>query len=187
MRHNLRYRNKRFKSKAQYARELRFMRFCAAVLVLWFLASLTRIGIDATVTRIKAFAESMPAAVLGYVKEPEHTIELIETDMPDAALHELLIRTADKYGIDWKPLYEVVKCESAGTFDPTIQSYYTYPNGGREQSYGICQYHLPDHPDMTREQAEDPAYCLDRMAREWSEGKQNKWSCFKILKRNGTL
>jgi hypothetical protein len=54
-----------------------------------------------------------------------------------------------------------------------------FPAGTREKSYGQCQIHLPDHPDITYEQAIDPEWCINWMAQKFSQGKQGMWMGYK--------
>ncbi len=96
-----------------------------------------------------------------------------------ATIDEKIVHYAEIYDVDYARLYETVKCESG--FDPSIQSLYPDPTGpnGREDSWGIAQIHLPDHPSITRAQALDPDFALDFMAREFSLGHGNNWTCYK--------
>ena len=57
-----------------------------------------------------------------------------------------------KYGVSRDMVYKIVVCETAGTFDPTIQSQ-IIKNGIQEDSWGLAQIHLPDHPDISKQQA----------------------------------
>jgi len=82
----------------------------------------------------------------------------------------------DKYNINRDNFFAVIECES--NWDTQIQSKHMQ-NYGQEESYGIAQWHLPDN-DITKEQALSPIYSLDRMAKEWSQGYQWKWSCYKL-------
>lgn len=54
------------------------------------------------------------------------------------------------------------------------------PNG-RENSWGLAQIYLPAHQDVTREQALDPRFALQWMAKEFSKGNQHLWSCARSL------
>jgi len=53
--------------------------------------------------------------------------------------------------------------------------------GKREQSYGIAQIHLPAHPHITLEQALDPLWSIEWMAEQFAEGRENMWTCHKLL------
>ena len=96
------------------------------------------------------------------------------------SIQEKIVLYSLKNGVKYSDIYATVQCETAGTFDPTIQSRITGKNG-REQSFGLAQIHLPSHPDITREQATDPDFALDWMTSEWSKGRSWQWSCARKL------
>jgi len=86
---------------------------------------------------------------------------------------------ADKYNVPFQKIYNTVDKETGGTFDPMIQSkvIYSFSNlkrgivkGTQERSYGLAQIHLPDHPDISRGQAEDIDFALNFIAKEYSLG-----------------
>jgi hypothetical protein len=70
-------------------------------------------------------------------------------------------------------------------FNATGQSNYVDKNGDREDSWGACQLNLHFNPTITREQAENPAFCIPFMAEEWSKGRAWKWSAWKLYNRIG--
>jgi hypothetical protein len=78
-------------------------------------------------------------------------------------------------------MYRVIQCETSNTFDSDIQSGYKYPNGKREQSFGLAQIHLPDHPHISRTEAISADFALNFMASEFQAGRKWKWSCWKLL------
>lgn len=94
---------------------------------------------------------------------------------------------ADKYSVSYSKLYNAIDCETAGTFYPAIQSKVKYKfsdkkrgivKGTYEESYGLAQIHLPDHPDITLEQTNDIDFSINYMASNLVRGK-NLWSCIK--------
>jgi hypothetical protein len=66
----------------------------------------------------------------------------------------------------------VIHCESSG--NPKAIG-----DGGK--SYGIVQIYLPAHPDITKEQALDPEWAIDWMARQFSYGNARLWTCWRLL------
>ncbi len=81
-------------------------------------------------------------------------------------------------------MINLVRCETAGTFDPEIQSGAIYNfsdpkrgivKGERERSFGLSQIHMPDNRATTIEQAIDPDYALDFMGRELAAGNTWRW------------
>lgn len=89
----------------------------------------------------------------------------------------LTIKYGEKYGVDPSVLFEVIRCETAGTFDPTIQSSCVFSNGVREESYGLAQIYLPVHPDISLEQATDPEFAVEFMAKNWAQ-HSSWWMCY---------
>lgn len=73
---------------------------------------------------------------------------------------------------------QVINCETAGTWDPKIQSRAKYKNGKQEQSFGLVQIHLPAHPNVSYEEATDPYYAIDFLIDHWKKGNQWMWSCY---------
>jgi len=93
-------------------------------------------------------------------------------------LEEMVERYALKYNVSASQMKAVITCESG--WNPTIQSLHTN-KGGREQSFGLAQIHAPSHPHVTYEQATDPEFSIQFMAKAFSEGKQGMWSCYKSI------
>lgn len=82
----------------------------------------------------------------------------------------------------------IINCES--NFEPTIQSRHTYHErnvpkgfkvGDREQSFGLVQIHLPAHPNISREQAINPEFAVDFLAKSIKDGRIGMWSCARDL------
>lgn len=105
---------------------------------------------------------------------------LTKTDI-EALIHKY----SEQYNVPYNKLYRIVECETANTFDPNIQSYVKYNftdvrrgivEGDRERSFGLAQIHLPDHPNVTMEEAKNPEFALDFMASHLSKGK-HIWYC----------
>ena len=67
------------------------------------------------------------------------------------------------------------------SWNPSLQSYANY-RGNREESYGLAQIHLPAHPEITKEQAQNPKFAISWMASEISEGRAWQWSTLKYCK-----
>lgn len=68
----------------------------------------------------------------------------------------------------------VIDCETGGTWNPEIV-------GDHGTSFGLAQIHLPAHPDISRETAENPYFAIDFLVRNLKEGKGNMWSCYRNL------
>ena len=88
------------------------------------------------------------------------------------------LEQATKYGLHKQRFLAVIQCENK--FDATGQSQHYY-KGVREKSFGAVQIHLPSHPGITREMAEDPEFAIPWMAKKWLQGDANLWSCYTDL------
>lgn len=51
----------------------------------------------------------------------------------------------------------------------------------REDSWGICQIHLPSHSDISKEQALDPRWCIEWSAKQFAKGNASMWSVYRNL------
>lgn len=89
---------------------------------------------------------------------------------------------AKKYKVSAGSMMNTLENENH-TFDFDRQSGLKYkkgnrwkqPAGSREQSFGIAQIHLPDHPNVTMEEATDPEFAVEFMAQNFAKGKQSMW------------
>ena len=93
----------------------------------------------------------------------------------------LIDRAADIYGVNADHLYRTLSCESQDF--QNIQSKWpkaTGPNG-REDSWGIAQIHLPDHPGISREDALDEHWSIGWAAQQFATGHATRWTCYRLL------
>lgn len=81
----------------------------------------------------------------------------------------------------------IVRCETAGTYDPSIASEHRYHAGNvprgysvgdKEQSFGLAQIHLPAHTHVSKVQATNPHYAADFLARNLAVGRGSMWTCY---------
>lgn len=103
---------------------------------------------------------------------------------------ELVTIFAKQYGVSESDMVKVITCEVGAEWNTNIQSNIKYNfsaskrgivKGDRERSYGLAQIHLPDHPQVSIEEATDPVFAINFMAYYFSIGKQSMWSCAKLL------
>jgi hypothetical protein len=82
----------------------------------------------------------------------------------------------------------IISCESGWNY--TVQSNHKYHPGNtpkglspgmREQSYGLVQIHLPAHPHISKEQATDPEFAVDFLAKNIAAGRASMWSCYNTI------
>lgn len=105
-------------------------------------------------------------------------------EAPKPTVHDLIAQYANEYGVSSWLMEKVISCETGGTYDPSIQSFIidsTGPNG-HEDSWGLAQIHLPDHPDVTRVEAQDENFALKFMASNIAAGNAWMWTCYRNLR-----
>lgn len=81
----------------------------------------------------------------------------------------------------------IISCESG--WSVAIQSNHRYTDnapkgysaGMREQSYGLVQIHLPAHPNISKEEATDPEFAVDFLAKNIAAGHASMWSCYRTI------
>lgn len=97
----------------------------------------------------------------------------------------LIHKYSESYGVPYNKIYNIIACETANTFDPKVQSFVKYNfndparqivAGGQERSFGLAQIHLPDHPEITYEQATNAEFSVRFIAETLSKGKYI-WYC----------
>lgn len=128
-----------------------------------------------------------------YVASPIH-VQAEELPLPapepvvvaTSTIQEKIASYAAKYDVSRDLMTSIIRCETAGTFDPKIQSSARYTRdhpdwgvkqGDRELSFGLVQIHRPAHPHVTYEQATDPDFALDFMAKNLAAGRRSMWTC----------
>jgi hypothetical protein len=109
-------------------------------------------------------------------------VELRRGETPE--LMEYLFAQAQKHGADPEKMRRTIACETSHTWRADIQSGYHYPQGGREQSFGLAQIHLPDWPDVSRKEAMDAHFAIRFMAEKFGKNQGRLWSCYKKLYGN---
>ncbi len=76
------------------------------------------------------------------------------------------------YGVSEQRIYRTIECESG---------FRTDVRGDGGNSWGLAQIHLPSHPEITKEQAVTPAFAVEFISKEFSEGRARKWTCWRNL------
>lgn len=101
----------------------------------------------------------------------EHPLNIKEWS-PDEVEAEAY-KVATEHKLDADLFVRVVHCESHGVKDAI---------GDNGTSFGAVQIHAPSHPEISQEQAENPAFALEWMAEQWSAGRAGMWSCYRKLR-----
>lgn len=108
----------------------------------------------------------------------------VRIDWTKERLEQELRTVAKKYNVSYEKLHSTVACESG--FKTDIQSGH-HLSYGREESWGVAQFHLPsknrtaDGEIITKEMALNPAIALDAMAYHFSIGNAKAWTCARML------
>ena len=107
---------------------------------------------------------ALPPYRISYARAPE------SPHKPSIA--QLIAFNASKYHVSEKTMHKVIKCES---------NYISTAVGDHGHSFGLSQIHLPSNPTVTKEQALDPEFAIDFLAKNLSQGKGNKWTCYRNI------
>jgi len=105
---------------------------------------------------------------------------LADTEIPKDVIGKITYY-ADKYKVSANLMHKIIACESG--YDTDIQSKFIRPDGSREQSFGLVQIYLPAHPTITKEQAIDPDFALEFLAKELKAGNAKIWSCYHLINK----
>ncbi len=104
------------------------------------------------------------------------------------SVQELVSKYSAIYHVSRQDMLDTTNCENK-EHDPKARSKsrYTFNDpkrgiikGEQEQSYGLAMIHLPDHPDITLSEAEDPDFSIEFMAKNFAKGNQHLWTCWKL-------
>lgn len=93
-------------------------------------------------------------------------------------LNDYIKTQAEANGVNYSHFYATLNCESEGFRDVAMQSRIPNASGpnGYEDSWGVAQIHLPDHPDITRAEAQDPIFAISWAAKEFAAGRATEWT-----------
>lgn len=120
--------------------------------------------------------------------EPIEVEVKLEVHYSIEKVQEIYKEAAARYGVSESKMLVTMRCESrGGVYNIQSEHKYTFSDpvrgiyfGGREMSYGPSQIHLPDHPYVTYEQAIDPYFAADFMAKAFASGNANWWTCYRM-------
>jgi len=87
-------------------------------------------------------------------------------------LVDLATTVAEEHHLNTDRFLKVIRCES--NWIPTAK-------GDDGNSRGLVQISSIYHPEVSDEEADDPKYALEFMAKEWDRGHQRQWSCYRLL------
>lgn len=90
---------------------------------------------------------------------------------------------SEEYHISSSTMARIVSCETGGnTGSTTIQSLAVNSKGQQENSWGLVQIDLDYHPDISRDEAQNPIFALTFLAQNLAAGNGHLWTCFNMMK-----
>jgi hypothetical protein len=142
------------------------------------------IGLDVLISRESHYVYAKEPVV----EVPKEVQIAVHIDWTEERIKQEIAAVAKKYKVSEDKMRETIQCESHFVTD--IQSHHLYSftdatrgiyAGEREQSYGLSQIHLPDHPKVTYEQAIDPKFAINFMGKAFANGYAYWWTCARDL------
>jgi hypothetical protein len=109
--------------------------------------------------------------------------------------YQFIKNTVQPHGISATAVYELIKYETSGTFDPKQKSNVRYNfsdpkrgivKGEIEDSKGWCQLHKPDFKG-TEAERESPEYCLNFIIKNWSHREMYWRNTITALRAKGVV
>jgi hypothetical protein len=172
-----------FTTKTKYAlqtlllglKELRKVRWIECTCLAYLIAIPLTIANDAYKPLDNTIHYAQAEEVTPPVASSTPIIIEVKIDWTRERINQEIEKKAAEYGKNAETLKKIVACESG--YDVDIQSHHIL-QGKREPSFGLAQIHLPSHPTVTYEQAIDPTFAIDFLAKNY--GKVH-WSCSKMI------
>ena len=99
---------------------------------------------------------------------------------------DIIIKYSNRYDVSYKLMNAIINCENRQR-DPNLQSrlYYNFTRadlgifkGEREYSFGLVQINRHYNPNISHEQATDPDFSIDFLAKNLSKGNGTWWACY---------
>lgn len=134
-------------------------------------------------------AYSTPALISDLAPQTAHASAPVPLEAPivvepaptSTTTIEALVRaTAAQYGLG-DDFYKTLECESAGWQDIQSQVPHAAGPNGREDSWGVAQIHLPDHLEVTKDEALDPSFAVPWAAEQFTDGHASIFTCYNEL------
>lgn len=124
------------------------------------------------------------------LEEPEPIKELTTNKVikksSGQTYREMVDIYAKKYNVSSRLMKAIISCENT-EWNPTQQSNLRYNftkaelgifKGEREYSFGLVQINLHYNPNITYEQATDPEFSIELLAKWLSKGYHSRWGCY---------
>lgn len=115
------------------------------------------------------------AIALAALSAQLQTVRAQELYNPSDSLPQIAAEISDAYGLNTPLFLKVITCESGFNSNAV---------GDLGTSFGLAQIHLPAHPEITEQEAEDPIFSLKFMADEWRANHESEWTCYTELTKS---
>jgi len=135
-----------------------------------FIVGLILVCIPSKVIEYKAPIPLLETPIIVNSASKQHKFTVLTHYAPPL---ETIVKYAKLYKVSQETMLKVIECESNN--NP-----HAIGDGGK--SFGIVQIYLPSHPDIIKEQALDPDFAIDFLAKNLAQNKGNMWTCFRSLK-----
>lgn len=99
------------------------------------------------------------------------TLEIVKSDWTKIEIMTLIDEMADTYNVSATVMQKVIQCESS--YNPKASN-----RTSREDSWGLAQINRMAHPYISKEQAIDPVFATEFLAKNLAKGKGSMWSCY---------
>ena len=117
------------------------------------------------------YNEANPHVYAAPEEEPQEVQIKVFVNWTEERIIQEIETQAEQYGVSADIMKKVIKCESG--YNP-----HALEDGGK--SRGLSQIHS-DYHSVTDEQAYDPAYAIEFLAKHLAQGKGYLWSCFRSI------
>ncbi len=86
------------------------------------------------------------------------------------SLRQIIVKSAQVYGVKAPLIGAIIACESSN--NPLAHKLSKV-----EDSWGLSQINLKAHKDVTKEEAIDPDFAVDYLAKNIKAGHASMWTC----------
>lgn len=105
---------------------------------------------------------------------PAPVVAQVKTEYTKGEMVQIATETASRYGLNVSKFLQVIEDESG--WNQHARGDY---RNGIPTSFGACQFHNPLRDwGITIEQADDPVFCFNLMAKIWVKGEFLRWSTY---------
>ena len=117
---------------------------------------------------------SVALVCLSFLVQPAYAQSPLVPPVPldKQSIPQIVEYFANQYQVSAEIMLSTMRCES---------KLKTNAVGDNGESFGISQINLPSHPEVTKEQAQNPVFASEFMAKEYSRGNAKIWTCYRLI------